>query len=266
MPRTARQSLRGMIFYVLNRGNARDRVFADDADYAAFEKVLAKTQAKVFVRVLSDCLMPNHWHLVLWPLKDGDLGCFMQKLTTTHVRRWHLHHPPVGTGHLHQGTFKTVPTEEDDHLDTVLRDVERNAMRPTMVERTEDWTWNSLWRWLHPTEHQEKPIFRPWPIPRPHDWVTRVNRALTKRSGSRASLCRPRPPLRLRVMARSNRQTTRTRIHISPPRPTENGDRRQQILCYWTYPRFISLRNMLFNDNTTPFYVGSSSKTKIMNP
>ena len=117
MPRTARQSLRGMIFYVLNRGNARDRVFADDADYAAFEKVLAKTQAKVFVRVLSDCLMPNHWHLVLWPLKDGDLGCFMQKLTTTHVRRWHLHHPPVGTGHLHQGTYKTVPTEEDDHLD-----------------------------------------------------------------------------------------------------------------------------------------------------
>ena len=181
MPRTARQSLRGMIFYVLNRGNARDRVFADDADYAAFEKVLAETQAKAFVRILSDCVMPNHWHLVLWPLKDGDLGCFMQKLTTTHGRRWHLHHQPVGTGHLHQRTYKTVPTEQDDHLDTVLRDVERNAMRPTMVERTEDWTWNSLWRWLHPTEHQEKPIFRPWPIPRPHDWVTRVNRALTKK-------------------------------------------------------------------------------------
>ena len=132
--------------------------------------------------------MPNHWHLVLWPLQDGDLGCFMQKLTTTHGRRGHLHHHPVGTGHLHQGTYKTVPTEEDDHLDTVLRDVERNAMRPTMVERTEDWTWNSLWRWLHPTEHQEKPIFRPWPIPRPHDWVTRVNRALTKKIGKLCKL------------------------------------------------------------------------------
>jgi len=101
MPRTARQSLGGMIFHVLNRGNARDRVFADDADYAAFKKVLAETQAKAFVRILSDCLMPNHWDLVLWPLKDGDLGCFMQKLTTTHVRRWHLHHDSVGTGHLY---------------------------------------------------------------------------------------------------------------------------------------------------------------------
>ena len=64
MPRTARQSLRGKVFHGLNRGNARDRVFADDGDYAAFEKVLAETQAKAFVRILSDCLMPNHWHLV----------------------------------------------------------------------------------------------------------------------------------------------------------------------------------------------------------
>jgi len=101
MPRTARQSLGGMIFHVLNRGNARDRVFADFAGYTAFEKDLAETQAKAFVRIPSDCVMPNHWHLVLWLLKDGDLGCFMQKLTTTHVRRWHLHHDSVGTGHLY---------------------------------------------------------------------------------------------------------------------------------------------------------------------
>ena len=180
MRRTARQLLGGMFYHVLNRGNARDRVFADDA---AFEKDLAETQAKAFVRILIDCLMPNHWHLVLWPLQDGDLGCFMQKLNTTRGRRWHLHHRSVGTGHLHQGTYKTIPTEEDDHLDMVLRDVERNAVRPTIVERTEAWTWNNLWRRLHPTEHREKPIFRPWPIPRPHDWVTRVNQALTKKIG-----------------------------------------------------------------------------------
>ena len=66
--------------------------------------------------------------------------------------------------------------------------MERNAVRPAMVEWAEDWTWNSLWRWRHPTEHQEKPIFRPWPIPRPHDWVTRVNQALTKKIGKPCKL------------------------------------------------------------------------------
>ncbi len=37
----------GIIFHVLNRGNARDRIFDDNADYATFEKVLAKTQAVI---------------------------------------------------------------------------------------------------------------------------------------------------------------------------------------------------------------------------
>ena len=141
-----------MIFHVLNRGNARDEIFGDDPDFAAFEKVLAETQQQVSVRVLSYCLMPHHWHLVLWPLLDGDLGRFMQRLTTTHVRRWHLHRHTVGTGHFCQGTYKSIPIEEDDHLYTVLRYVERNPVRPTLVQRAEDWRWGSLWRWLHPAK------------------------------------------------------------------------------------------------------------------
>ena len=195
MPRTARNAPGGMIFHVLNRGNARDRIFSKDADFAAFETVLAETQERAMVRILSYCLMPNHWHLVLWPLNDGDLARFMQRLTTTHVRRWHLNHRSVGTGHLYQGTYKSFPIEEGDHLYTVLRYVERNPVRPTLVERAEDWRWGSLWRWLHPSEHHKKPILCPWPIPRPTDWVTRVNRALTKKEIEtvRASAVRGRP-------------------------------------------------------------------------
>ena len=72
-----------MISQVLNRGNARDEIFTKGSDYAA----LLEAQEQVFVRILSYFLMPNHWHLVLWPLHDGDLGRFMQRLTTTHARR-----------------------------------------------------------------------------------------------------------------------------------------------------------------------------------
>jgi putative transposase len=184
-----------MIFHVLNRGNARDEIFGKDSDYAAFEKVLLETQEQVFVRILSYCLMPNHWHLVLWPLHDGDLGRFMQRLTTTHVRRWHLHRHTVGTGHLYQGTYKSFPIEEDDHLSTVLRYVERNALRPTLVERAELWRWSSLWRWLHPSDNKDRPILCPWPIPKPTDWLARVNRALTKkeREALQTSVLRSRP-------------------------------------------------------------------------
>jgi hypothetical protein len=51
--------------------------------------------------------MPNHWHFVLWPEKDGQLGEFMQKLTVTHVRNWQEYRRRVGYGHVYQGRYKS---------------------------------------------------------------------------------------------------------------------------------------------------------------
>ena len=97
----------------------RARIFAKDGDYAAFERVLCETLERKPMRILGYLAMPNHWHMVLWPEHDGELAAFMQRLTTTHVRRWHLHRKTVGCGHLYQGTYKSFPIEADEHLLTV---------------------------------------------------------------------------------------------------------------------------------------------------
>ncbi|HEX5106647.1 MAG TPA: transposase, partial [Pirellulaceae bacterium] len=115
MPRTARVAPGGYVFHVLNRGNDRRTLFEADGDYLAFLRVLNETAERIPLRILAWCLMPNHWHLVLWPKEDGQLGDFMQRLTTTHVRRWHLYRHSVGCGHLYQGTYKSFPVEQDDH-------------------------------------------------------------------------------------------------------------------------------------------------------
>ena len=39
------------------------------------------------MRICAYCLMPNHWHMVLWPENDGELSAFMQRLSVTHVAR-----------------------------------------------------------------------------------------------------------------------------------------------------------------------------------
>jgi putative transposase len=184
-----------MIFHVLNRGNAREPIFFNDADYEAFEKILGATTERVSMRILGYCLMPDHWHLVLWPVHDGDLGRFMQRLTTTHVLRWHLDRQTVGSGHVYQGTYKSFPIERGDRLLTVLRYVERNPVRSTLVARAEQWRYSSLWRWLHPGDKDDKPALCPWPIARPADWKARVNRALGSKEleAVRISVARGRP-------------------------------------------------------------------------
>jgi putative transposase len=175
MPRPRRAAEGGLIYHALNRANARLAIFDGDDDFAAFERVLAEAVGRYDVRLLAYCLMPNHFHLLLWPREDGDLPRFMRWLTMTHTQRWHAHHRTAGTGHLYQGRYKSFPVQSDEHFLTVCRYVERNALRANLVERAEDWRWGSLHarRWK---DAGERPALTPWPIDRPRDWTARVNR------------------------------------------------------------------------------------------
>jgi putative transposase len=174
MPRPLRAAPGGLVYHVLNRGNARLKIFEKDGDYQAFEHILGETQERVPVRILAWCLMPNHWHLVLWPHNDGDLSEYMRIVTVTHAQRWHSHRDTAGTGHLYQGRFKSFVVQEDEHFLTVCRYVERNALRANLVQRAEEWRWSSAWR-LHNGRTDEPPRIGMWPVTRPGDWATYVN-------------------------------------------------------------------------------------------
>lgn len=175
MPRPKRAAEGGLVYHALNRANARLAIFDTEEDYAAFQRVLAQAVVRDDMRLLAYCLMPNHFHLVLWPPEDGDLSRFMRWLTVTHTQRWHAHHRTAGTGHLYQGRFKSFPVQSDEHFLTVCRYVERNALRANLVERAEDWRWGSLWS-RRSRERSGGPALTAWPINRPRDWVSRVNR------------------------------------------------------------------------------------------
>ncbi|MDI3466567.1 MAG: hypothetical protein OJF50_005388 [Nitrospira sp.] len=72
MGRPLRMAPGDCVHHVLNRANGRVSLFEADGDYAAFERVLAATCERIAMRLLAYCVMPNHWHLVLWPRQDGD--------------------------------------------------------------------------------------------------------------------------------------------------------------------------------------------------
>ena len=76
MPRRQRIVQDGGIYHVLNRRTGKLPLFETDADYLAFEKVIDATHQFVPMRVLAYCLMPNHWHLMLWPARGKDLSRF----------------------------------------------------------------------------------------------------------------------------------------------------------------------------------------------
>jgi putative transposase len=168
----------GIVYHVLNRANGRLRLFKKDEDFEGFERVLLEAHRRVPIRILSWCLMSNHWHFVLWPKSDGELTRFMRWLTLTHAQRWKHSHDAVGHGHLYQGRFKSFPIEQDEHLLTVLRYVERNPVRAGAAKRAENWRWGSSFV-RRERQHALGPLLCDWPIARPRNWVQWVNEPQT---------------------------------------------------------------------------------------
>ena len=172
MGRPLRRTPGDFVYHVLNRANGRLPLFETDGDYLAFERVLNEASERVAMRILAYGVMPNHWHLVLWPRQDGDLSRFMGWLTLTHTQRWHAHHHTVGHGHLYQGRFKSFVVEQNEYLLTVCRYVERNALRAGLVARAEYWRWGSAWQ--RSGGSSVVPLSE-MPAERPSDWLQWVN-------------------------------------------------------------------------------------------
>jgi len=166
-----------MCYHVLNRGNGRAEVFHKDDDYAAFLKLLCQASERVAMRLLAYCLLPNHFRLVVWTLVDRDLSRWMQWLLTSHVRRYHRHYH--SSGHVWQGRFKAFPIEEDDHLLTVMRYVERNPVRARSIpiRKAQRWPWSSLGQ---PPKDVECPRLDRGPVPRGKNWLRLVNEPQTE--------------------------------------------------------------------------------------
>jgi putative transposase len=154
-------------------------IFKKPEDYDAFERVLEEAVERTEMRLLAYCVMPNHWHLVVWPREDGELSRFTGWLTLTHTQRWHAERHSTGSGHVYQGRFKSFPVQDDEHFLTVCRYVERNALRAKLVKRAEAWRWGSLHRWKH-GDAKQKSLLASWPLPRLAGWAKHVNTRLTK--------------------------------------------------------------------------------------
>jgi putative transposase len=168
-------------------------MFGAGQDYEAFENLIEESYQRLPIRILAYCLMPNHWHLVLWPEEDGQLSKFLQWLTATHARRWRLNHQSVGLGYVYQDRFKSFPVQDDEHLLTVCRYVERNPLTAKLVQRAEQWRWSSLWRRVHRDRDAMRWLAH-WPV-KPsslEEWLALVNGPQNERELAKLQQCSER--------------------------------------------------------------------------
>lgn len=174
MPRFARPIPGGLCAHVVTRGNGRATVFHSGGDYASFMQLMRDAQNRHPIDILAWCLMPNHVHLVVRPREDGDLSRWMHWLLTTHVQRHRVRYKT--TGRIWQGHYKSFPIQADGYLLAVLRYVERNPVRASLVSHAVLWPWSSAGERSLPGRPGE--LLAPSPVPLPSPWADWVDMPL----------------------------------------------------------------------------------------
>jgi putative transposase len=174
MPRAPRYAPPDSVHHVINRGNERRALFDGDIDYSRFLDLMARTKQRSPVRILAYCLMPNHWHMILWPEGPHSISRFLQRLSTAHSASLRRTTSTVGHGHVYQDRYHAFLVESEPYYYAVLRYVESNPLRAGLVARAADWRWSSLAERLG----EERRLVEPGPLALPPNWLELVDTGL----------------------------------------------------------------------------------------
>jgi putative transposase len=155
----------GVVYHVTNRAREGLTLFESRRAYRAFVDLIDEAQTARPVRVLALCVMPNHWHFVLWPETDGQVEGFVGWLSLTHAKRLHRWRGSTGTGPVYPRRFRASPIESGRGLYRVIRYVERNPCAAGLASTPSAWPWSSA-----------SPAcsirVAAWPVPQPPDWAS----------------------------------------------------------------------------------------------
>lgn len=140
MARPPRIEFPGAVYHLSSWCEPGVPAFADDEDRAAFLALLAQTLHRFDAQLLSYCLLPDHFHLLLFT-RRGNLSQLMRHLLGVYTQQHHLRHG--GSGTLFHGRFKAVLVDREAHLLDTCRYIELNPLRMGLVKDLAQWPWSS---------------------------------------------------------------------------------------------------------------------------
>jgi len=141
MPRIPRLSVPGVPLHIVQRGNNRQAVFFQDADYITWLDTLFESASRYDVSVHAWVCMTNHVHLLATPWVEGAASHMMQRLGATYTAGINAHYRRSGS--LWEGRFKSSLVDSEQYVLACYRYIELNPVRAGMVADPSGYRWSS---------------------------------------------------------------------------------------------------------------------------
>lgn len=154
--RDYKDSAPGTCFHIYNRGNRKEDIFLDEFDFRFF---LLRLRQYLFPNkedgsrisllpensfsLISYCLMPNHFHLLLRQNLDIPTNKIILRVCTSYSKYFNKKYDKVG--HVFQDQFKQVTVGDDDYLKWLSCYIHQNPKVAGLVKNLEQYQWSSYW-------------------------------------------------------------------------------------------------------------------------
>lgn len=155
----------GGVYHIYNRGVEKRDIFLDATDYRRFLNTLVFYQQQrpevkfslthfrteerkepLHFDIITYCLMPNHFHLMVRLRSDGEISTSIGQLQNSYTRYFNIRYDR--SGYLFQGRFKAVPILTDEQFVHLARYIILNPYAAGLVELAEIYEWSSYREYL----------------------------------------------------------------------------------------------------------------------
>jgi putative transposase len=127
--------------HIVQRGNNRQAVFFDEADYITYLDTLFESAARYDVSIHAWVCMTNHVHLLVTPWVEGSASRMMQRLGSSYASGINVIYNRSGS--LWEGRFKSSLVDSRRYVLACYRYIELNPVRAGMVRHPSGYFWSS---------------------------------------------------------------------------------------------------------------------------
>lgn len=149
MSRPLRIEYPNAFYHVMNRGAGRRPIYLVDDDYKIFLEVLRESAKFFDIRVISYCLMSNHYHLLVQTPR-ANLSRAMRHLNGVYTQRFNRLHKKDGP--LFRGRYKSILVQEDEYLTHLIRYIHLNPLQAGVSDDLTKYPWTSHKQYLKGTD------------------------------------------------------------------------------------------------------------------
>ncbi len=131
----------GHYYHLYNRGVNREPIFFNEENWEYFIKRLRRYCRPELIDIVAYCLMPNHYHILVY-LNDDNLSTkIMQPFTVSYTKAVNRQQSRVGP--IFQGAFKAKLIDKIEYLLHLSRYIHLNPVFAGLTDNPANWTFSS---------------------------------------------------------------------------------------------------------------------------